>query len=171
MRTVRHESGMDGWLPCGIFGSVECGALALGVDVEYVLAAEGVGVGVVLIGAEAPFGGAGHGVEGDAAKELDLLVLNVDAVDQGFEVWGIVEAVGLDLYGSFVGGVLVAVDGVAHLPEIPTEFALLFAFDLETGDGDSRRGENCDDGHTDDEFDEGETGFGVAGSGGSRRHF
>src|SRR5882757_11305102 len=90
-------------LPCGIFRSVECGALALGVDVEYVLAAEGVGVGVVLIGAEAPFGGAGHGVEGDAAKELDVFVLNVDAVDQSFKIRGIAEAVGLDLHSSFVG--------------------------------------------------------------------
>ena len=137
---------------------------ALGVDVEDVLAAEGVGVGVVLIGAEAPFGGAGHGVDGDAAKEFDLFVLDVDAVDEGFEVGGIAEAVGLDLHGSLVGGVLVAIDGVAHLPEVAAEFALLFAFDLETGDGDSGGGEDRDDGDADDEFDQGEAGLGVGGA-------
>ena len=82
---------MDG-LPCGVLCSVEGGAGALGVDVEDVLAAEGVGVGVVLIGAEAPFGGAGHGVDGDAAEELDLLVLNLDAVDEGFEVGWIADS-------------------------------------------------------------------------------
>ena len=120
---------------------------ALGVDVEDVLAAEGVGVGVVLVGAEAPVGGSGHGVDGDAAEEPDLLVLNVDAVDEGFEVGGIAEAVGLDLDGSLVGGVFVAVDGVAHLPEVAAEFALLFAFDLEAGEGDSCGGEDGDDGH------------------------
>ena len=156
---MRYE--MAGVLPCGVLRSVECGSGALGMDVEYVLAAEGVGVGVVLIGAESPFGGAGHGVDGDAAKELDLFVLYVDAVDQGFKVRGIAEAVGLDLHGSFVGGVFVAVDGFAHLPEVPAEFALLFAFDLESGYGDSRGGENCDDGHADDEFDQGEAGFWV----------
>src|SRR5215475_12247676 len=66
--------GLGWWLPCGVFRSVDCGSSALGVDVEDVLAAEGVGVYVVLVGAEAPLGGAGHGVDGDAAKELHLLI-------------------------------------------------------------------------------------------------
>src|ERR1700736_1078642 len=106
MTTGRDGSVMDSWLPCGVFCSVECSALALAVDVEYVLAAEGVRVGVVLIGAKAPIGGAGHGIDWDAAEEFNLFVLNVDAVDQGFEVRGIAEAVSLDLHGAFVGGVL-----------------------------------------------------------------
>ena len=130
------------------------------MDVEDVLAAEGVGVGVVLIGAEAPVGGAGHGVGGDAAEEFYFFVLNVHAVDQGVEVGGIAETVGFDLHGSLVGGVLVAVDGVTHLPEVAAEFALLLPFDLEAGDGDSSGGEDGDDGDADDEFDESEAGLG-----------
>src|SRR5271163_1108713 len=65
------------WLPCGVFCSVEGGALAFGVDVEDVLAAEGVGVGIVLVGAHAPVGGTGHGIDGNAAKELYLFVLDL----------------------------------------------------------------------------------------------
>ena len=72
-------------------------------------------------------------------------------------------AVGLGLNGAFVGGVLVVVDGVAHLPEVAAEFALLVAFDLEAGDRDSGGGKDGDDGHGDDEFDEGEAGLGVVG--------
>src|SRR5258708_32846561 len=81
--------GLGECLPCGVLRSVECGSCALGVDVEDVLAAEGVRVGVVLVGAEAPFGGAGPGVDGDAAEECDLLVLNVNSVDQGFVDCGV----------------------------------------------------------------------------------
>ena len=53
------------WLPCVVLRSVECGSGALAVDVEDVLAAEGVGVRVVLVGAQAPIGVVGHGVDGD----------------------------------------------------------------------------------------------------------
>ena len=45
-----------------------------------------------------------------------------------------------------VGGVLVAVDGVAHLPEVAAKFPLLLPFDLEAGDRDSGGGEDGDDG-------------------------
>ena len=48
---------------------------------------------------------------------------------------GIAEGVGFDLEGSLVGGVLVFVDGVTHLPEIAAKFAFFGAFDLEAGDG------------------------------------
>src|SRR5580698_10355814 len=150
---------MEGVLPCVVLRPVESSAVALGVNIEDVLAAEGVGVGVVLVGAEAPFGGAGHGIDGDAAKELDLLILNLNAVDQGFEVGRVVEAVGLGDEGSFFGGILIVVDGVAHLPEVAAEFALLHSFDLKTGDRESGESEDGDDRHGDDEFDQGEAGL------------
>jgi hypothetical protein len=47
------------------------------------------------------------------------------------------------------------VDGIAHLPEIAAEFALLNPFDLKTGDWDSCGGEKSDDRNADDEFDQG----------------
>ena len=61
------------WLPCGVLCAVECGAVALGVDVEDVLAAEGVGVGVVLVGAEAPVGGPVMGSTGMRRRNLTFL--------------------------------------------------------------------------------------------------
>src|SRR6266702_3768059 len=156
------------WLPCGVFCSVECGVVALGVDVEDVLAAEGVGVGVVLVGAEAPLGGPSHRVDGDAAEELHFFALNFDAVDEGFEVGGVVVAVGLGNDAAFFGSVLVVVDGVPHLPEVAAEFALLGALDLEACHGDGCTGEDGDDGHGNDELDEGEAGLRAGGRGRTR---
>src|SRR5271170_2227741 len=161
--------GLEWWLPCGVLRSVECGSGALGVDVKDVLAPEGVRVYVVLIGAEAPFSGSGHGIDGDTAEEFDLLVLNINAVDESFKVRRITEAVCFDLHGSLVGGVLVAVDGVAHLPEVAAEFSLLLPFDLKACDWDSSRGEDGNDGHADYEFDQGEAGLRVVFSPGLSR--
>ena len=131
----------------------------LDVDVEDVLAAA-VRVRVVLHGANGPLGLSGHGVLGDAAEKADLLGSGVDAVDEGVEVGRVVEGVELGLEGALVGGVLVVVDGVPHLPEIAAEFLLLGAFDLEAGRWwDSCSGEDADDGDHDDEFDKGKTGL------------
>src|SRR5260370_37147168 len=103
---------MFAWLPCGVLCAIEGSALALGVDVEDVLAAEGVGVGVVLVGAEAPLGGPSPRGDGDAAEALHLLALDLDAGDEGFGVGGIVVAVGLGHDAALGGCGLVVVHGV-----------------------------------------------------------
>src|SRR5215469_3630331 len=129
------------------------------MDVEDVLTTEGVRVGVVLVGAEAPFGVAGHRVGGDLAQETYLFSLDVDSADEGVEVGRIAKGVCLDLEGSFIGSVLVFVDGGPHFPEVAAEFALLLALDLKARDGDSDPRQNSDDGYRDDEFDECEAGL------------
>src|SRR5580704_11979242 len=152
---------MQGWLPCGVSRAVEVGTGALGVDVEDVLAAEGVGVGVILVGTETPLCGASHGVDGDAAEKFDCFTLDFYAGDEGFEIGRVVEAVGFGLHTTLVGGILVGIDGGAHLPEVAAEFALFGALDLKTGYRNGGCGEDGDDGHGDDEFYEGESGLGV----------
>ena len=136
-------------LPCGVLCAVEGGAVALGVDVEDVLAAPG-------RSRRRPGWSAGPsrcsvmGSMGMRRRNRTFLSWTVDAVDQGLQVRRVAEAVGLDLNGSSVGGVLVAVDGVAHLPEVAAELPLLLAFDLKPGDGEGGGGEDGDDGDGDD---------------------
>src|SRR6185437_1075466 len=110
--------------PCVVFGAVESRTLALGEDIEKILAAPGVGVRVILVGAHAPIGGLGHGIGGNGAKETDLFILHLHTVDEGLEIGRIAEAVCFHLNASAVGGIFVPVDRVAHLPQIAVEFAL-----------------------------------------------
>src|SRR5215469_11516399 len=97
------------------------------MDVKDVLAAEGVGFRVVLVGAEGPVGVAGYRVGGDLAQKTDLLSLDIDSVDEGLEIGRVTERVGFDLEGTLVGRVFIFVDGSAHLPEVTAQLALLFA--------------------------------------------
>ena len=75
---------------------------------------------------------------GDAAKELDLLVLDIDAVDQGFEIGRVVHAIDFSHEGTFVGGILVVIDGIAHLPEVAAKFAFLLPLNLKPRNRQSR---------------------------------
>src|SRR5262245_37494108 len=76
-------------LPVTVLGAVQALGLAEGVDVPHVLAAPARLVGIVLVAALSPFGLARHGVDGDAAQELQLEVDAahlVHALHQGVEV-------------------------------------------------------------------------------------
>src|ERR1035437_1167707 len=92
-------------LPIRVPGAVQGRSLGFGMHVEDALSAVGVRRGVVLHGTQAPFGVAGHGVDGDTAQEFHLLALDVDAVDESFEIGRIVLAVNLGLECAFVRGV------------------------------------------------------------------
>ncbi len=136
---------------------------ALGVDVEDVLPAAAVGVGLVLVGAQAPVGGAGHGIDRDGAQEADFFVLDVDAVDQRLQVRRIVVAVGLGLDAALVGGVLVAsmASRISQRSRRSSRSLVRLTWKLRHGDGG--RGEDADDGDGDDQLDQREAairGFG-----------
>src|ERR1700679_54041 len=98
-------------LPILVFCPVEGCTLGFGVDVEDALAAVGVAVSIVLHGAQAPLGFAGHGIDGDLAQKLHLLALNVYAFDQFFKIRRIALAVELGHECAFVSRVFVVVDG------------------------------------------------------------
>src|SRR5215472_13231583 len=136
---------MEYGLPCRIFCAVNGSCCALGVDIKDVLATEGIRVGVILVGAEPPIGGAGYGVYRDSAEETNLFTLNVNAVHKGIEIGRITERIGLDLECAFVGSVFVVIDGGAHLPQVAAEFALLFATDLKACDGNHHACKDGDD--------------------------
>src|SRR5215472_14818448 len=85
-------------LPIFIFRAVEGCALGLGVDIENALSAPGVGVGIVLHGAHAPFLAVRHRICRDRTeKAVFLASLALDALDQRLEVWGISLTVDLGL--------------------------------------------------------------------------
>ena len=88
-------------LPVGVFGAVEGGGLGFGMHVEYIVAAPGRGVGVVLDGPEIPLGTARHGVLWNAAEETNLLLragagADVHAFNERTQVRWIALAAGLD---------------------------------------------------------------------------
>src|SRR4029077_8805066 len=96
------------FLPIGVSRSVERRPGGLAVDVEDVLAAPGGCVGIVLDGAQAPFGIAGHGVQGNAAKKADMAVGSagkLNAVHESFQIGRIALGANLHLNLVFVGRV------------------------------------------------------------------
>src|ERR1700746_3911640 len=62
-----------GHLPVFIFRAVEACALRFGVDVEDVLSAPGIGIGIILHRSQAPFFTVGHGVCRDRTQETVFL--------------------------------------------------------------------------------------------------
>src|SRR3569832_2752614 len=103
---------------------------------------------------KAPFGFSRHWIDGDSAKKLHLFALNINSVDEGFQIRRIVLAVYLGLDCTPVRCILVVIDGVAHLPEVTAEFAFMIPFDLESGDGYSGRCEDRQNRRRDNQFDQ-----------------
>src|SRR5579872_3029786 len=66
-----------GRLPGAIASPIGSLLIGFAVDIEDVLAAPTLRIRVVLIAAEAPFGLAGKGIEGDSAQEAHLLIFGV----------------------------------------------------------------------------------------------
>src|SRR5579863_5979356 len=103
-------------LPVLILGAVERCARRFGVNVENVIAIPGVRSGIVLHGAHSPLGIAGHGIDGNAAQELQFFSADVHSIDQSIQVRRIAFRANLNLEGVPVSRVFVAVNRVPHFP-------------------------------------------------------
>src|ERR1700733_10582103 len=103
--------------PCGISCSIARLVHALGVHVEYVLAAPGLRSGIVAVATQTPFVRVGHGVLGDAAQIFHFLVhrpRSFDSVHQLLQAFRIVVRIQLgraDLLGVHI--VLELVDRIS----------------------------------------------------------
>src|ERR1035437_10173815 len=78
-------------------------------------------------------------------------------IHQGVEIGRISLAVQLGLECAPVGGVLVAINGIAHLPQIAAQSALFVALNGDPQHGSGDRGQDHQDGHRHDQLDQGET--------------
>src|SRR5208283_3793615 len=103
-------------LPIRIGRAIRRFLRGFGIDVEYVLTAEALGLGIVLVASHSPVRRFGEGVAGNAAQEADLSALGV--VGELDPLYEHIQAVGItvrvDLGGSdllVVASVLVFVDG------------------------------------------------------------
>src|SRR5215813_10002130 len=103
-------------LPCLVLRPVQGCAFRFGIYVEDILPAPGVRVWIILHRTQPPLGLAGHRVHGNAAQKAKLLAIGVHTFYQGLEVRRVALTVDLDLKGSPIGSVFIAVDGVPHLP-------------------------------------------------------
>ena len=74
-------------------------------------------------------------------------------MNQGFKVGRIILAIDLGLECALIGGVLVCVNGVAHLPQVAAQFALRLALVGEAGDGECGAGKDRQNRNGDDQFD------------------
>src|SRR5271165_60456 len=77
------------FLPVFVLRVVESRVLRLGVHIEDVLLAPGIGIRIVLHGTHPPLRLSSHGIDGNLAEELELFALDVDSFHQGFEIWRI----------------------------------------------------------------------------------
>src|SRR5271154_6377153 len=100
----RREDSSRGFMSASPF-AIRCSIArfihALGIDVEHVLAAPGLRRGIITIAPEAPLIVVGHGVFGNAAQILHLLVHRsggLDPIHQLLQALGIV--VGIELRGT-----------------------------------------------------------------------
>src|SRR5262245_7833606 len=148
-------------LPVFVFRSIERCTAGSRVDVENVLAAPLRRVGLVLVRAHAPLGAARHRIDRDTAQKLELaarrIVRRRYAVDEHLKIGRIVLAADLDVERSDlpeVRGVLVLVDGRAHLPERAPELRLARARRRHLREGHDRRREDDDDRRHDEQLDE-----------------
>src|ERR1700756_1293719 len=73
-------------LPVGILFAVQGRALRFAVDVEHALPAIGVRRGIILHRPQTPLRLSGHGIDGNAAQKLDFLSLDINTLDQRFQV-------------------------------------------------------------------------------------
>src|SRR5712691_13524766 len=79
-------------LPLRVRGSIASLIHAVGIDVEHVLSAPGVGLGVVLHAAFSPLPRAGHRIERHPAQEFHFLIHlvgDLDTLDQNFQSLGV----------------------------------------------------------------------------------
>src|SRR5215469_2196563 len=129
--------------PIGIRGPIQCPALALGIDVENVLATPATGVWVVLHGAHPPVPLSRHGIHGDLAQELVLgrsRSFQLHALHQGVEIGRVTEAVGLGRNHAAVGEVLVAINRLAQIAQVSPQLELTqpLGVDARQRQGDAR---------------------------------
>ena len=103
-----------------------------------------------------PLGFAGHRIDRNAAQKFELLALGIHTLDQRIEIRRIVATVELGHEGMTVGRVFVAVDGVAHLPQVVPQFPFLFALGPKAGQGNSRGGKDGQDRNRHDQLDQGQ---------------
>src|SRR5207248_5763678 len=95
------------------------------------------------------------GVFGDAPQKANLLVLSsadVRAFYQGFQVGRVAFAARLDANHAAVGIVLVAVNGVTHLPQVAVKLRLFLPNNCEPDDRKGGRGENKENARSDDQL-------------------
>src|SRR5215470_12007176 len=114
-------------LPIGIRSPIQCPALALGIDVENVLAAPASGVRVVLHGAHPPVRLSRHGINRDLAQELvrgRIRSFQLHALHQRVEVGWVTEAVGFWRNHAAVGEVLVAINRLAQIAKVSPQLEL-----------------------------------------------
>src|ERR1044072_1196147 len=108
-------------LPLRIGSSIASPLHGRGVNVEHILTAPGVRLGIVLHAALSPLPAVGHGIDGNPPQKFDLLVDLVGdpaACHQDFQRLGI--TFGPDLERTkvtLIGAVLVLVDGPADVVE------------------------------------------------------
>src|SRR3954471_7447890 len=74
------------FLPILVLGAIECSALKFTGHVEDIVAAPGIGGGIVLHVLQLPLGFVSKWVDGNGAKKADFLALHIDAVHQCLEI-------------------------------------------------------------------------------------
>jgi hypothetical protein len=110
-------------------------AISLRIHIKDVLPTPTGGIGVVLDGAEPPFSATSHGINRDAPQEAHFAVVSCaepNAVDQSFQIREIAFAADLNANKVAVCIVLVAVDGIADLPQVAAKLGLLLPGDRKT---------------------------------------
>src|SRR5712692_9953114 len=133
---------------------------ALGVNVEYILAAPGLRLRVIARAAHAPLAGIGHGVFGNAAQIMNLLVHRthgLHAFHQLVQRFGIVVAIQLrrtDL--ALVHVVLEFVDRGVYLAQRKQQIAFLIAPDLIARQRNRHRRQQHQNRKSDDQLHQGQ---------------
>ncbi len=72
-----------------------------------------------------PLGFAGHRINRNTPQKAQLLAIGVDTLHQCIHIRRIALAVELDLKRAAIGGIFVAINGVAHLPQVTAQLAFL----------------------------------------------
>ena len=139
-------------------------ALRLGEHIKNVLSAPGIRVGIVLHGTHAPFRAVGHRIFGNAAQEANFFAAHIHTFHQGFQVRRIALGAHLDLECLAIGGIFVAVDGVAQLPQIVPQLALFFPLDRHPRQRDRQPGQDDQNGGGHDQLNEREPEWAACGS-------
>src|SRR5512143_3222488 len=126
-RTMTSSMRVKPRSPVLVEGPVEGLGRTLGVNIVDILLAPDVRIEIVLVGPKAPVIRVGRGVLGDAAEALDglpgprlalgVLLLDLDALDQGLQRRRVALGVLVDLELLLVGHLFVRVDRVPQGPQ------------------------------------------------------
>src|SRR5207244_12944731 len=92
------------------------------------------------------------------------LAAHVHPLNQRIQVWRIAVRSDLNLKRASVSSVLVAVNGVAHLPQSVPEFPFTLALDGDSRQRNCHPGQDDEDRGRDDQFDQREATFAMVGS-------